>query len=319
RGDASVRLMTRFVVCGEALIDLGGLPDGPAGHFASHWEAQAAGGPMTTAIALAQLGRDAQFLGRLSTDSFGRQIRAHLVDTGVGTDLAVTSDQATSVAVVSLDRDGRASYTFHFDQTANFDWQRGDLPRLITGDWLHVGSLALVVRPGAEVLREWAATTTGPMSIDVNVRPAVLSDPREYWHRIEPWLRLCGERHGLIKGSDEDFDFLADGAGVDSREKLIADLATSGASGVATTLGPDGARLELPDGSHRAVPGLRRDVVDTVGAGDTFMASLIDGQSRDLPVEQTLRRAVAASAIVVSRRGAQPPTAAEVDALVDSR
>ncbi|MFX4271381.1 carbohydrate kinase family protein [Propionibacteriaceae bacterium Y1685] len=317
--------MIRFVVCGEALIDLVGLPDSPddpdrqggaRGNFSTRWEAQAAGGPMTTSIALAQLGRDSQFLGRLSSDSFGRQIAAHLDDTGVATDLAVTSDQATSVAVVQLDDRGKASYTFHFHETANFGWQPDDLPQLDEGDWLHVGSLALIVRPGADVLVDWAATTSTPLSIDVNVRPAVLPDPQDYWQRIEPWLRLAGQRQGLVKGSDEDFDFLATGAGFDSRESFIADLAKSGVGAVATTLGPDGGQLVLADGTELAVPGLERELVDTVGAGDTFMAALVDGVERDLDPEQTLQRAVAASAIVVSRRGAQPPTSAEVDELV---
>src|ERR1700712_4419585 len=111
--------MTRFVVCGETLIDLVRSSDPAQGHFSTGWLALSAGGPMNSAVALGNLGADTHFLGRLSQEAFGQQLRGHITDAGVELDLATESSQATSIAVVSLDAHGVASYTFHFAETAN--------------------------------------------------------------------------------------------------------------------------------------------------------------------------------------------------------
>ena len=83
---------------------------------------------MNSAVALGKLGCDTHFLGRISRDAFGRQLRQHILEANVTLDLATESSQATSIAVVSLDEHGVASYTFHFNDTANFGWQVDDLP-----------------------------------------------------------------------------------------------------------------------------------------------------------------------------------------------
>ncbi len=152
-------VVTRFVVCGEALIDLA--RRAIADTFSSTWHALSAGGPMNTAVAMGRLGADVHFLGRLSRDSFGAQLRGHIQKSNVALDLTTESSQSTSIAVVSLDSAGVASYTFHFAGTANFDWQPEDLPVLEADDWLHIASLACVVRPGSEVLLDWTADLPG--------------------------------------------------------------------------------------------------------------------------------------------------------------
>ena len=110
---------------------------------------------MNSAVALGKLGANTHFLGRLSRDAFGRQLRQHILEANVKLDLATESSQATSIAVVSLDEQGVASYTFHFNDTANFGWQVDDLPELPSEDWLHIASLSCIVSPGAEVLLDW--------------------------------------------------------------------------------------------------------------------------------------------------------------------
>ncbi|MFW6600342.1 PfkB family carbohydrate kinase [Propionibacteriaceae bacterium Y2011] len=313
--------MSRFVVWGEALIDLVPAPGVPD-TFSSPWQAQTAGGPLNTAIALARLGRTVEFCGPLSTDAFGRQMRSHLLAAGVGAELAPTVAAPTALAVVSLDRAGKASYHFHTTDTATFDLTAESLPVLTTDDWLHVASLALVVRPGADTARAWATAQPTRLSIDVNVRPAMLSDPAEYWRRLEPWVQLLGERGGLLKGSDEDFDFLAAGAGLASGRELVAQLVdTSGVGCGVVTRGPDGAEAFTRTTGWVDAPGRTREVVDTVGAGDTFTAGFLDVYADAPAVDEAgltvaLQRGIAASALVVSRRGAQPPTATEVDRLL---
>ena len=99
--------MTRFVVCGETLIDLVQAEAAGSDSFSSTWLALSAGGPMNSAVALGKLGDDTHFLGRLSKDAFGRQLRQHILEANVKLDLATESSQATSIAVVSLDERGR--------------------------------------------------------------------------------------------------------------------------------------------------------------------------------------------------------------------
>lgn len=312
--------MTRFVVCGEALIDL--IPDGPGDTLATPWRALSAGGPMNSAIALARLGHDVQFLGRLGSDGFARQIQSHLEANGVGLDLAVHADEATSLAVVSLDDEGHASYTFHFAGTANFGWQPDELAGVADADAhpdadtvLHIASLATIVEPGASVLRAWVASLPGTVSFDVNVRPTVITDPAEYWRRVEPWLEVLGAR-GILKASDEDLGFLAEAAGLPTDlEQMLPEIGRRhGIRRIIVTRGPDGV-LGL-DGDRLLVePGRPVDVVDTVGAGDTFMAGFLSHLA-DAPddVAGALAWGVGASAIVCSRRGANPPTGAELAA-----
>ena len=298
------------MICGETLIDLVRNEADPGDTFATGWTALSAGGPMNTAVALAMLGADSHFLGRLSTDAFGRQLRGHLEKAGVRLDLAVTSDQFTSLAVVSLDERGKASYAFHFDQTANFGWQPEELPRLHAADWMHLGSLALIVPPGAAVLLDWLRTVPAPISIDLNVRSSVISDPGEYWRRLEPWLQVIGPT-GVVKASDDDIRFLA-GDWRQAAERWLVDYRLGL---VVITRGEAGASALSPDGwTH--VPAYPTQLVDTVGAGDTFMAGFLDGHVRlGLDLEQSLRRGAAGAAIVCSRQGAQPPTPGEIAAL----
>jgi len=314
--------MTRFVVCGETLIDLVRTKDPAQGSFSTTWHALSAGGPMNSAVALGKLGADSHFLGRISTDAFGKQLRGHIADAGVELDLATESSQATSIAVVSLDALGVASYTFHFSDTANFGWQLDDLPMLEPDDWLHIASLACVVSPGAEVLLDWAQGTRAGISYDVNVRPTVITDPELYWEKVKPWLRAVGQHHGIVKASDEDLAFLMK-AGAPSDD--VTDIAARwvenyGLSMAVLTLGAGGGLAIEPGGQRTAVEGFPTEVADTVGAGDTFMAGFLDGYvNRGQSVRAALTRGAAAASIVCSRQGAQPPTTAETEALMATR
>jgi len=314
--------MTRFVVCGETLIDLVRSKDPAQAHFSTTWLALSAGGPMNSAVALGKLGADSHFLGRISTDAFGKQLRGHILDAGVELDLATESSQATSIAVVSLDEHGVASYTFHFAETANFGWQPDDLPDLGADDWLHIASLACVVSPGAEVLLDWAGRTGAGISYDINVRPTVITDPEIYWERVKPWLRVVGRRGGIVKASDEDLAFLAKaGAPTTDPVGIAANWVEKYGLGLAViTLGPGGGIAVGPGGKQTLVAGFPTVVADTVGAGDTFMAGFLDGYvNHDLGVEAALTRGAAAASIVCSRQGAQPPTSEETEALIAGR
>jgi fructokinase len=312
--------VTRFVVCGEALIDLCPADDTPD-TFSSTWHALSAGGPMNTAVALGRLRADVHFLGRMSRDSFGAQLRGHIQKSNVALDLTTESSQSTSIAVVSLDAAGVASYTFHFGGTANFDWQPEDLPTLPADDWLHIASLACVVRPGSEVLLDWSKTCRAGMSYDINVRPSVITDPKLYWEEVQPWLRVVGQHHGVVKASDADVGFLAQSAGHGAKpvDVLAGWVDQYGLRLGILTLGAGGALAVDSNGRRTTAPGFPTEVVDTVGAGDTFMAGFLDGYiDRRQDVEASLARGSAAASIVCSRCGADPPTVPELEALLAS-
>jgi fructokinase len=318
--------MKRFVVCGETLIDLVQADVASNDSFSSTWLALSAGGPMNSAVALGKLGADTHYLGRLSRDAFGRQLRQHILEANVKLDLATESSQATSIAVVSLDDQGIASYTFHFNDTANFGWQIDDLPELSGDDWLHIASLSCIVSPGAEVLLDWMRDVKAGVSYDINVRPTVITDPDVYWSKVQPWLRVVGRRQGIVKASDEDIKFLAmadaSGAGENGDPVELAGtwVEQYGLGLAVITLGPGGGVAIEPGGNITRVPGFPTTVIDTVGAGDTFMAGFLDGWVKlHLGLEASLERGAAAASIVCGRRGAQPPTSAEVDDLIAER
>ncbi|MEO7586550.1 MAG: carbohydrate kinase [Arachnia sp.] len=303
----------RFVVCGEALVDM--LPAEVVSPQETRWTALAGGGPMNSAVALKRLGRDVQFLGRLGGDAFGRQIEGWLDANDVGTELAVRTPDPTSMAVVSLDDEGKAQYTFHFDGTSNFGWQASEFPTLTDDDWLHFGSIAAVVGPGAKALRDFVAGTRATVSYDINVRPSVQPDRSAYFDAVADLMSAVGSGGGIVKASDEDINWLVEDDDPLSYAETWA--AEYGLSMFVVTLGADGVVAVKPDGRQVRVPGHRVDLVDTVGAGDTFMAGFLSAYADDpMDVAAALERGAAAAALVCSRKGANPPTATELEAFL---
>ena len=303
----------RFVVCGEALIDL--MPEVQLSPQESRWIARSGGGPMNSAVALAKQGLDTHFLGRLSSDAFGRQLRSHLEEAGVALDLAVDTEDPTTMAVVSLDDQGKASYAFHFDGTTNFNWKAEEFPVLRAEDWLHFGSIGAVIDPGHARVLEFVGATDAAVSFDINVRPSTMPDRAEYFARVTAFMAAVGSGGGIVKASDEDIAWLVDDAEGDPLGYAEAWAEEYGLALFVVTLGADGVGAVTRDGRRVQVPGFSIDVVDTVGAGDTFMAGFLSAYAEDpSDVEAALSRGVAAAAIVVTRQGAKPPTRAEVDA-----
>lgn len=266
---------------------------------------------MNTAIGLARLGEDSHFLGRIGSDAFGTQLDSYIQANGVSTDLAVYCEEATSVAVVSLDCDGKANYTFHFHDTSNFGWRPEEFPQLTEDDWLHFGSIGSVVGPGADALLEFIRSTPASLSFDINVRPTVIPDRAEYFARVEPLMQAVGAAAGIVKASDEDVCWLVDDE--DPVPYAHAWCLEYGLSMFIVTVGADGAVAVKPDGREYRVPGHVIDLADTVGAGDTFMAGFLARfAERPDDVETALRWGAAASAIVCTRQGANPPTREEL-------
>lgn len=298
----------RTIVLGEALIDLIQQPSDAGA--TSHWVAHSGGGPLNTAVALARLGEEVEFLGRLGRDAFGEQLTDHLEAGGVGTDLAIRTDDPTTLAVVSLDEQGKASYHFHTHGTTNFGWSEGEFPELRRDDWLHFGSIGVLLDPAFTLVHRFLTRTGNRKSFDLNVRPSMFPDRTEYRSRIEAFLAIVGDSRGVAKASDEDLAWLTDYR-EDALETAQAMCRTFSLPLFVVTLGPDGAVAMGPDGELARVPGRRIDVVDTVGAGDTFMAGFL-AHHQDHDLQTALQAGIGASALVCTKEGAQPPTLEEL-------
>ena len=290
-------------VCGEVLIDE--LPSG----------AVVGGGPANTAKALARLGHEVAFIDGISTDAYGVKARAELAADGVNLSLAMTSDLPTAVAVVTLAADGGASYVFKLDKTATFDFNPSWLPdpSRYKPQVLHIGTLATLVQPGADVLFDWALACAdfAPVVFDPNIRPQVMSDRAKYVALVEKWIGISS----VVKLSDDDFEWLYPGK---SPESIANQWLQGGAALVVMTCGADGLIGYTSDGVVE-VAGEKVNVVDTVGAGDTVGAIVVQGlitdgllNMRGSVLKDVLHRAAVAAAITCSRAGAQPPYAHEI-------
>ncbi|MDX3567802.1 carbohydrate kinase [Streptomyces sp. ID05-47C] len=272
------------------------------------------GGPANTAVALARLGTRARFLARLSGDVFGRLFRSHLEASGVDLADAVPAAEPSTLAVAELDAAGQAAFSFHAQNTADWQWTPGELARADLSETVcvHTGSLALVREPGGAVLEEFLATAAprATISIDPNVRP-LLVRPDVYRARLARWCALAD----ILRLSEDDLELLLPG----TPPEQACDLwHAAGVRLVVITLGAGGALASL-DGERLLVPAVATRVVDTVGAGDSFTAGLLHhlgargllgGRLTDLgldEVAQACRFATRVAALTCSVAGPNPP------------
>ena len=300
--------MIQVWVVGEVLIDL--IPDG------SERTAIVGGGPANTAKALAKLGIDTHFIDGISTDDYGQMAKDELVSAGVKLDYVQYSDKPTCLAIVSLSDSGSASYEFVIENTATFDFTSDWLPNPHTEhpSLLHIGTLATAIEPGASVLLEWAQSVArvAPIVFDPNIRPAVISDRKQYLVQVERWVSISS----AVKVSDDDLKWLYPSLGI---EQVVNNWLTMGASLVVVTYGDKGL-AGYRVGEKISQDAIKVLVADTVGAGDTVGAILVEAIMKygldtlsGVRLEMMLKRAAKAAAITVSRSGANPPTLKEIE------
>ena len=295
-------------VCGEVLIDL--IPRG------DKKVAIVGGGPANTAKALALLGFDSFFIDGISNDAYGQKAKAELLYDGVNLKYAHFSDKPTCTADVSLDGAGVASYVFTIDGSATFDFSHDWLPDPleIKPAVLQIGTLATIVEPAAGILHEWAlkVAEVAPVVFDPNVRSSVMSDRDKYQAAVAKWTAISA----VIKVSEDDLAWL-----YPDREQLevAAQWLEEGAALVIITKGSYGLIGITAQGSV-TVPGVKVEVADTVGAGDTVGAIVVEAiVERGLEslhgevLREVLTRAAKAASITCSRAGANPPTRAEIE------
>ena len=297
------------LVIGEALIDIV-IP------FSGDTVEHVGGSPANVAIGLARLGHTAQLATHIGTDARGQRIAALLASEQVR--LAPGSDRAdrTPTAAAHLDVTGAATYEF------DLDWQLDPELELEAGH-VHTGSIAATLQPGGEAVAAAVARArqTATVSYDPNARPSIMLRPELVRDEIESLVAASD----VVKASDEDIAWLYPGR---SLEEVLTSWANLGPQVCAVTRGGEGALVLVQEEFHR-LPAPATVVVDTVGAGDSFMSGLVSGlldagllggvEARERLAEAgwdqvapAVARALACAAITVSRAGANPPTRAEL-------
>jgi len=308
-----------MIVCaGEALFDLFAQGDSEGGGML--FDARIGGSLLNVSMGVARLGRDAGFLSAISTDLFGERLWAHLKAEGISTDLAIRLDRPTTLSVVGVDLAGVPSYAFYGAGAADQSLSPSDMaPWPDAAKALHIGSYSMVVDPVGSTLLGLARDLAGRcfVSYDPNVRPTIEADMSVWRARLDDLLPSLT----MLKISSEDFSALYGDADM---ADMAAKWLQAGPGLVVVTHGADGAEAWTSDHNVR-VQGLAVDVVDTVGAGDTFQAALLARLDETGRLEQfdpaalnisdisdLLNFAARAAAITCNRRGADLPYRHEI-------
>ncbi|MDA8296006.1 MAG: carbohydrate kinase [Actinomycetota bacterium] len=312
-----------ILVCGEALVDL---VEVAGGSEAPMLRSLPGGSPANAAVALARLGENVALCTRLGEDACGDLVRHYLEHNGVDLSYVVAAAEPTTLALVSLSSGGDARYAFYFDATAGACWQPGDAPASSASfTAVHLGSMSLASLAGRRVLGDFVASLGEQVtiSLDPNVRLSVVADVPQYRADLE---RLVG-RADLVRVSGEDLELLYPDRPVAASGAAWASL---GPRLLVVSQGAAGPLVFFGD-EHFSLVSPVVEVVDTVGAGDTYSAALLHCFSRAgllaerlagvgrRDVDEALAYAAAAASITCERQGADPPTAAEVSARLASQ
>jgi fructokinase len=300
-----------IVVAGEALIDLVPAADGL---LAAH----EGGGPFNAARTIARLNRPVSFLGRLSTDAFGRRLEQSLADDGVGTSTVVHTSDPTTLALADLDHAGAASYGFYAQATA----APGLTPEAALAalppatEVIYTGSLGLALEPIAlalEALIQLLARRA-LVVVDPNFRPGAAANELRYRTRLADVFELAD----VVKLSEHDLALLNPRA--EPRVAARA-LLEAGPAVVLLTRGAAGAVVITPTGKTE-VPAPQVQIADTIGAGDAFGGAFVAWWTaqglgvRDLRDHEAVVSATTFACLVAAktceRKGASPPFASEL-------
>lgn len=303
--------MSRALVIGEALIDI-------VERAGQVTEEHVGGSPLNVAVGLARLGREVDFLTHIGDDEHGRVIAEYVAASGAHLVGGSVGARRTPIAQAMLDETGAATYKF------DIEWQVDGVPGVRPPSVVHTGSIATVLEPGCRAVSALLGSYRGSATVtfDPNVRPALITDMARARERIEHLV----EHSDVVKASDEDVQLLAPDT---TPEQVAERWSKMGPALVAVTMGGNGAFAVCAAGSVQ-VPARPVHVVDTVGAGDSFMTGLLDalwsldllgadrrhalqGISTD-QLRTALEAAVLNSALTVVQAGAFLPDRATRDA-----
>jgi fructokinase len=298
--------MTRGLVIGESLIDIVGDDE------------HVGGSPLNVAVGLGRLGRDVDFLTCIGDDPYGRRIAEYVNAAGVQLVSESRTAERTATARATVAEDGSADYVF------DLDWRLSGAPPVAPPLFVHTGSIAAVQDPGCLAVAALIDTyrVSATVTFDPNVRPSLIADREQAVARIEHLI----ERSDIVKVSEEDLRWIDPDR---STEQIARTWLALGPALVVVTMADQGAIAVCAAGEAR-VPTRAVQVVDTVGAGDSFMAGLLDAlwgsgllggdrrtALRGIEVDAltaALEAASLSSALTVARAGADLPDRAALEA-----
>jgi fructokinase len=296
--------MKKAWIVGEALMDLIPIMGGDRVPMVG-------GGPANTAKAVARLGYSTYFIGGISSDAYGKAIEEELWRSGVDLSLVYRGDELTALAIATIDDNGFAKYEFELEGTASFAFDGSWLP-VGEPEVIHVGSVATLIEPGATELLKWVSSKSVPVIFDPNVRPSIERNWDIYRAAVERWIDVAT----IVKLSEDDLNWLY-GSG---EKEVIEAWLKRGVSIVVLTRAEKGLRAYSKEFVVE-VPAEPVNLVDSVGAGDTIGAVLVEGLLAygvagmvGETLKSVLERAAKAAAITCSRAGANPPTREELEA-----
>lgn len=307
-------MSTKIICAGEALIDmLPRIDDTGMAVYAPH----SGGSVYNTAIALGRLQVPVALVSGISTDLFGTQLKTGLAASHVQTDLLIRTDRPTTLAFVWLNN-GNAHYTFYDENTAGRMLNANDMPPLPeTAKALFLGGISLVVEPCAAAYEALALRERHRLiMVDPNIRTSFIHDEAAYRARLDRIFAVAD----IVKVSDADLAWIAGSDDIESGARKILER---GPKVVFITLGSEGA-MAVTRTDTVTVAATRVEVVDSVGAGDTFNAGVLamleqsgvfdkDAVTDPDLLLNCLRMGTATAAITVGRAGANPPWHYELD------
>lgn len=317
-----------ILVCGEALIDF--LPDLQRTDTSLAFSGFPGGSPFNVAIALARQNRETAYFSHISQDMFGKVIKNCLLKEKIDLSFMREKPEPTTLAFVNLDQEGVADYVFLGENAADRMITITDIPADFpkTVSTLAFGSFSLAVEPCGSTYETLIEKEHGRrlIAIDPNIRSRLIPDMEHHRKRLEHLISLSD----LVKASREDLCELYAG----EEPEIIARRWQDSASArklIVITDGPHGASALL-DGQWLSWPGMSVEVVDTIGAGDCFQASLLASleQQKLLSVDtfpqmnldhldKAIRHAISASALLCTRKGADMPTEKEISGFTEQR
>ena len=310
--------MPSVLVIGEALVDVVHGINGDIKNIPG-------GSPANTAVALARLGTKTYMKARTSSDQFGTEIRNYLTNQNVNLDYSLVVDSPSSVIDAVIQKDGSAKYEANLNGAADYGWTFAELNQEIDRDIqiIQLGSLTSYVEPGATNVEKWFAQLRQSdkylLTFDPNIRhPLDGQNEKDVRNRAK---RLASLSH-VVKASDEDLNWIFSN---DNPKDSAINIIKSGASLVFVTLGKKGAFVVNKELEIIEVPAKEIEVIDTIGAGDTFAAALITQLLENSWINENeleklkttdltaiLTNCALAAAITCSRQGANPPHRYEV-------
>ena len=307
-----------IAVCGEALIDFAPIEISDNRAYLPI----PGGSPYNVAIGLGRLGCPVDFIGKLSTDEFGKTLRKNLLANGGNDRFTISGAEPSTLAFIHIEKGEEPHFSFFSNNSADRNLTISDLPKSLNSEIqaVHFGSFSLAHEPIASTLEKLIEREHNQriISIDPNIRPSFVTDKYAYIKRLEKLISLAT----IVKVSVADIEWMYPNS---NPKEIISEWINSGPSLAILTSGEKGSYAETPFGIKISSPAKPVNIVDTVGAGDSFMSALLwwllekkflDLQSlrtlKEKDLENLLIYSSTAAAITCGRSGANPPFADEI-------